>query len=166
MTLPNLTESFLRHLGFEETLLGEARANVTELYAALRRGDLNTALNLSMQQEALGAALRDAATARQASVEMIARELGWNADLFTLTALASQLPDSLAAEVTGARERLTALATELADAHARNANLLGHLRSYFRGVLSGLTAPDAPARYGPSGGRLESPTGVAIQAHG
>jgi hypothetical protein len=160
------TEAFLRHLAFEETLLGEALANVTAIYTALRRGDLGEALNLSAQQESLAGALRDAALARRATAEMIARDLGWNADLFTLTALATQLPESLATQVHAARERLSALASELADAHGRNANLLNHLRSYFRGVLSGLAAPDAPARYGPSGGLLESPSGLAIQAHG
>jgi hypothetical protein len=83
----------------------------------------------------------------------------------TLTALVAKLPET-AADLRAARDRLRALAADLAASQDRNANLIVHLRSYFRGVLSGLAAPDAPARYGPSGGRLEPATAIAIQAHG
>ena len=161
-----LLAPFLRHLGSEEALLRDALAGATEVHAALRRGDLAGALAATARQAATGTALGDAAAVRTASATALARELGISADAPTLAALAAKLPDPLAVVVRAARDRLAAVAADLTAVQARNANLVGHLRSFFRGVLSELTAPGAPLRYGPSGGRLEPATGAAVQARG
>jgi hypothetical protein len=156
-----LTNTLLQHLASEETLLRNALVSVTEIHAALRRGDLAAALALSMAQQAQGAALRAAANERTNSATALARELGIAGEELRLSAIAAKLPDSLAIELQAVRERLTAVTAELNAIQIRNANLIGHLRSFFRGVLSDLTAPGAPQRYGPSGSRLEAITGTA-----
>ncbi len=167
-----LADTLIRHLGREEALLRTALANVTAIHAALRCGDLATALGISTQ--ALAAELREAADDRSAAATALAREVARLSEsgsaclaldsesratgevkTVTLTALAANLPEPHAAELLATRVRLAAVTAELAEVQARNANLITHLRSYFRGVLSELTAPEAPLRYGPSGSRLE-----------
>lgn len=160
-----LADTLLRHLGREEALLRTALAGVTAVAEALRRGDLVAAFDASAQQ-ALATELRDAANERSAAAIALAREVGLSGESLTLAALAASLPEQHAAELLAARERLTTLTAEMAAIQARNANLITHLRSFFRGVLSELTAPDAPLRYGPSGSRLEPATGAAVQARG
>jgi hypothetical protein len=156
----------LQHLDREEALLRSALANVTELHAALCRGDLSAAQAICAGQQPLAVNLRATAEERAAEAARLARELGLPGEGVTLAALAAQLPEHLAAGLLGARARFTALAADLSAVQARNANLLAHLRSFFRGVLSGVTAPEAPPRYGPSGSRLEPVTGVAVQGRG
>jgi hypothetical protein len=156
--------TFLQCLNLEESLLRDALANVAALRDALRRGQIAESLDLSAQQTTLGDALREAAAARGVAARELASEVGLTGEELTLSALAAQLPESLAAEVRTARARLAAVTAELSSIHTDNANLIGHLRSFFRGVLSGLVAPAAPQRYGPSGGRVES--AGAIQTHG
>jgi hypothetical protein len=162
---PKHARTFLQQLAREESLLRDALANVTVLHGALRRGALAESLTYSTEQAALGVALREAADARTASALELAREVGLTGEDLTLSALAAKLPESLAAEVRDARARLAGVTAELSAVHTDNANLIGHLRSFFRGVLSGLATPGAPQRYGPSGGRVES-AGGAVQAHG
>jgi hypothetical protein len=164
--LPALTAALLTHLDHEEALLRDAHTNVTGLHAALCRGDLAGGRAICAGQPALAAALRAAAEARATASAQLARELGLSGNGITLAALAARLPEELAAGLLAARTRLTALAADLSIIQARNANLLVHLRSFFRGVLSGLTAADAPPRYGPSGRRLEFFTGSAVQGRG
>jgi hypothetical protein len=156
----------LQHLDREEALLRSALLNVTNLHAALCRGDIPAAQAICTGQPALAVALRTAAEERAASAAALATELGLPADGITLTALAAKLPEDEAAGLLTARLHLTALATELGAVQARNANLLAHLRSFFRGVLSGVTAVESPPRYGPSGSRLEPLTGLAVQGRG
>jgi hypothetical protein len=136
------------------------------LSAALCRGDLVAITELTLLQKSMAVSLQDAAEARSASATELARELGLPAQDVTLGALAAKLPEPLAGELRAARDRLTALTTELADVQRRNANLIGHLRSYVRGVLATLTAAEAPARYGPSGSQVVPAAGAAIQARG
>jgi hypothetical protein len=150
-----LADTLLRHLEREESLLRTALAGATEVYAALRGGDLATALGATAQQ-ALATELRETAGARSAAATALAGELGLSDEALTLSGLAARLPESHAAQLRAARDRLAALTTELSAVQSRNANLVSHLRSYFRGVLSELTAPDVPVRYGPSGSRLGS----------
>ncbi len=161
-----LANTLLRCLGSEETLLRNALAGATEIYAALRRGDLAAALSLSAEQQAHADALREAAKPRADAATALARELGLAGEELTLSAIAAKLPDPLTVEVRAARDRLAVVTAKLNALQTRNANLLGHLRSFLRGVLSDLTVPDAPQRYGPSGGRLETATGTAVQGHG
>jgi hypothetical protein len=160
-----LADTLLRHLGREESLLRATLTGVTAVCAALRRGDLAAAFDASAQQ-ALAPQLRETADDRTAAATALAREVGLVGEVLTLTALAAKLPAPHAAELLAARERLAALTAEVSAVQARNANLITSLRSYFRGVLSDLTAPDAPLRYGPSGSRLEPSTGVGVQARG
>lgn len=161
-----LANTLLRCLGSEEALLRNALAGVTEIHTALRRGDLAAALALSTEQQAQGEAFHDAAKARSDAATALGRELGMAGEELTLSAFAAKLPETLAVDVRAARDRLAAVTAELTAIQTRNANLLNHLRSFFRGVLSDLTVPDAPQRYGPSGGRLETATGTAVQGRG
>ena len=158
-------DTLLRHLEREEALLRAALAGVTAVSEALRRGDLASAFDASAQQ-ALATDLREAAAERAAAAMALGREFGLSGEAVTLANLAAKLSEHYATELLAARERLTALTAEIAAIQARNANLITHLRSFFRGVLSELTAPDAPLRYGPSGSRLEPATGAAVQARG
>ena len=150
----SLTAALLRHLESEEALLRTALSNVTGLNDALMRGDLTSGRTICTGQPALADALHDAAEARGAAAAALALELGLAPAGVTLAALAEQLPPDLQAEILAARTRLTALTSELTAIQARNANLTAHLRSFFRGVLSEVTAADAPPRYGPTGRRI------------
>jgi hypothetical protein len=139
---------------------------VSELHTALLNGDLAGARAISERQGAHATALTAAAVDRAASANALAGVLGLPADGLTLATLAAKLPEPMAAQVLAARARLLVVTSELAEFQVRNANLLNHLRSFFRGVLSDLTGFDAPLRYGPSGSRLGPATGVAIQVRG
>jgi hypothetical protein len=132
-----------------------------EVHAALRQGDLAAALALSTQQQAQADAFRATAQARATAATALASELGLSGEELTLSAIAARLPETLAADVRAVQSRLRTVTTELTAIQTRNANLLAHLRSFFRGVLSDLTIPDAPQRYGPSGSWVEAPTGTA-----
>jgi hypothetical protein len=158
-------DTLLRHLGREEDLLRVALAGAAELHAALSRGDLAAAREAAARQRPLAEWLRAAGGDREAAAEALAREAGAPGAPATLARLAAVLPPESGAELLAARERLAAAAAELAAAQARNANLLSHLRSYFRSVLAELTAPGVPARYGPSGARVGPRPGGAL-AHG
>jgi hypothetical protein len=160
-----LADTLLRHLECEEALLRDALAGATEIYEALRRGDLAAAQTAATRQPELGTALAAAAAARTTAAHTLASELGLACEEITLAALAAKLPESETAKVLAVRSRLTALATELTEVQTRNANLVVHLRSYFRGVLADLV-PETPSRYGASGSRLEPATAVAVQARG
>lgn len=161
-----LAASFLQRLRVEEDLLADALASANELYAALRRGDTTAATATTARQRANAASLHDAGAARAIAAGALAHALGIPADGLKLTALAEKLPDDLGAEVLAARERLATVTAELATIQTRNANLLAHLRSFFRGVLSDLTADDTPARYGPSGSWLAPVPGATLPARG
>lgn len=161
-----LTASFVQLLHTEERLLGEAREGLLGVHESLRRGDFAALEAVRPQQELLASALRDAESRRTELACELAAVLGLPANQLTLRALAERLPGPVAGELEAARERLTAATAALADVQRRNANLVGHLRSFFRGVLADLTAADGPVRYGPSGGRLAPAAGAAIQASG
>lgn len=149
-----LVETFLRHLGAEERLLAAVLEKANEVTETLRRGDLRAATAAGAEQHELAAALRAASGARLDAAGALARALNTSHDPLTLAALAEHLPEPERGAVLAARERLAAVAADLNRIQTRNANLLGHLRSFFRGVLSDITADDAPARYGPSGSWL------------
>jgi hypothetical protein len=136
------------------------------VYGALRRGDLAAVVATQPAQESLAAALRDAGTARLAAAGELAADLGLPPDGLTLATLAARLPEPWAAELREVRNRLSAVVAEIAAVQGRNANLIAHLRSYFRDTLIALTAAGSPVRYGPSGVRLSPAAGRAIQARG
>jgi hypothetical protein len=157
----SLANNLLNQLASEEALLRSALAGSNEIFAALRRGDLTAALAFSAEQQTHADALHEAAKPRAEAANALACDLGLTGEELTLTTLAAKLPSALAGEMLAARDRLRAVTAELNSIQARNANLLGHLRSFFRGVLTDLTIPTAPQRYGPSGSRVESATGAA-----
>lgn len=157
-------DHFLASLAAEEQALRAATAAAADLHAALRRGDLSGFDRPAL--EVAAADLQTTTAARNAAAAPLAEAVGLPAAGLTLSALADRLPDPWAAETRAARDRLSGVAAELADLHRRNANLACHLRSYFRGVLSELTAADAPGRYGRSGGWMAPAGGSALTARG
>ncbi len=152
--LSTITETFLQHLRVEEQFLAEVLAKANDVYAALRAGDMRAANAVTTQLNADAAALRAASAQRATVAADLARALGLPAQDLKLSLIVEALPDPLRADVAVVRDRLTAATAELAAVQTRNANLLGHLRSFFRDVLADLTADDTPARYGPSGNWL------------
>ena len=146
--------AFLRCLGVEETLLTEALAIADDVSAALRSGDIASAIAATTRQRTLAGELAAAGMTRTASANALAQHLDLPNAGLTLSLLAERLPAPFADDVRAARERLAGLTSRFAAVQTRNANLLGHLRSFFRGVLADLAPTDAPVRYGPSGSRV------------
>jgi hypothetical protein len=165
-TIDPLADSLLRHLRDEEALLRESLALLTGVSAALRAGDLGAVAAAQPAQESLAAALQAVHAARLAPVEALAAAVGLPGEGLTLGVLAMRLPEPWADQARKARDRLIAVAAEIAAVQGRNANLIAHLRSFFRGALRALTAADAPVRYGRSGVCLVPAAGGAIQASG
>jgi hypothetical protein len=153
-SLPLLTEALVQLLAREETLLREGLANAAAMYEALRRGDVPAALAAARQQGPLAASLASATSARAAHAAVLDGTLLLDGKEPTLTLLADQLPEPQATSLRDIRTRLLVVTSELSVIQARNANLLSHLRLFFRGVLAGILPPDVPLRYGPSGRRL------------
>jgi len=157
----------LDHLRDEEFLLRETLASLTELNAGLRAGDLAAVAAARPRQEALAAALAGRNVTRAAVAARLADDLGLPPGTpLTLACLADHLPDEVGADLLAARTRFAALARGIADYQRRNAILVRHLRSYFRGVMAVLAAADAPTRYGPSGSCLAPAGRGAILARG
>ncbi|MDB5307478.1 MAG: FlgN protein [Gemmataceae bacterium] len=161
-----LTADLLDHLRDEESLLREALASLTDLFAALRRGDLNAVNATRPRQESLAAALSHRHPTRAAAAARLAEAVGLPPADLTLSILAAHLPSDAASGLLAARDRLADLAAQLKEYQRRNAILIRHLRSYFRGVMSALAGADAPVRYGPSGSSLTPKTGTMIQTRG
>ena len=160
------TDTLLARVRLEEGLLRDALANAADVYAGLRAGDLARVSAGVPRQEQQADALRAAAAARAAAATELAAAVGLPSDGLTLSALAERLGEPAASDLLAFRDQLRQLSAELISYQQGNANLIGHLRQYFRGVLSGLTGGDAPARYGPSGSRLEPVTGLAVLTRG
>ncbi|HEX4608856.1 MAG TPA: hypothetical protein VH092_11685, partial [Urbifossiella sp.] len=97
--------------------------------------------------------------------EALAAAVGLPAAGLTLAALAARAPGPAGDDLLAARARLAAATAELAGIQQRYANLAFHLRSYFRGVMSALTAAGGPSRYGPTGAVL-GPAGGTLQTRG
>jgi hypothetical protein len=162
-----LTASFLQHLDTEEQLLRDALTVAADLYASLRKGDLAPIKITQPRQEQLAAALRMGSDRREAAAIRLAQALGLPPEGLTLSVLAKHLGEPVSTRILAARERLSAITKQLMDFQQRNANLIHHLRSYFRSVLSALTkTSDVPVRYGSSGARLTPGFGAAIKARG
>ena len=148
-----LAEQLLEQLAGEEELLRVARECVMGLYTSLRKGDVPAVHAALPRNEALAARLAAAAEQRQAAATRLAAALGLPGTA-SLQQLAAAAPDPFGPQLLAARTALRALTTQVDQFRAANANLIDRLRSFFHDVLSGLTAPDAPARYGPTGNRL------------
>jgi hypothetical protein len=160
-----LSRQLLDRLADEEALLRAAVASAAELHTALRKGDRTHLAAVQAIQENLAARMNSAALARHRAATELAAGLHRPAGSPPkLASLAEALPEPEAADLLAARDRLATVAGELARWNGRNANLVAHLRSYFRGVLASLTAAGAD-RYGPAG-TLVGPAGGALQARG
>jgi hypothetical protein len=162
---PPPTDRLLALLRDEAALLGTAVEHAAGVHAALRRGDVPTVAAALPHHERLADALRGLAAERGGAAAAVATAAGLPADGVTLAELADRLP-AAAGQLLAARDRLRELSAELISYQTGNANLIRHLRSYFRGVLSGPTEAAAPVRYGPSGTRVDPPSGIRVLARG
>jgi FlgN protein len=142
----------------EEEVLKNSRESLTRVHLALRRGDLESLDTARVEQERLAADLRDLSTGRMDAVRILAHAVGVPVERPALTEIADRLPSAQATELQSLRARMRTTVGEVVELQKTNANLVQTLRSFFRGVLSGLTAPETPTRYGPTGGRLQSIT--------
>lgn len=160
-----LAEQLLDQLAGEQDLLRQARECVMGLYASLRKGDVPAVQAALPRDEALVSRLYSQGERRQDAATRLAAALGLPPNS-TLQLLAAHTPEPFAARLLAARTALRGLAAQVDQYRYLNANLIDRLRSFFQDVLSGLTTPDAPARYGPSGARLTAPAVSATVVSG
>ena len=158
--------NLIDRLAAEEKTLRAALQSLITLYDSLRRGKPTELEALRANQEILAGQLTDLSKARDEAARSLALALGLGDQDIILASLIQHISDPDATLLKEARERLTALTAEMTLYRERNANLLSHLRSYFRNVLSAITAVDAPVRYGRSGGFVSQPTGSRFLAKG
>lgn len=160
-----LAEQLLDQLSGEEDLLRQARECVMGLYASLRKGDVPAVQAALPRNEALASRLYSQSEQRQVAAARLAVAVGLPPNC-SLQSIASQTPEPFAGRLLAARNTLRGLAAQVDQYRYLNANLIDRLRSFFQDVLSGLTTPDAPARYGPSGARLTAPAVSATVVSG
>lgn len=152
------TERLLGHLRHEAALLSTSKETLLGVHHALRQGDLKALAAAQPHQEKLAADLHDASARRATVADEMAGSLGLPRGNPSLTDLADRLPPTLAKQLREVRDQLRAVVAEVVELQRANANLVQTLRSYFRGVLSGLATAETPSttRYGPTGGRLQT----------
>lgn len=160
-----LVQTLLARLQAEESVLQAGRQVVLRLYTTLRKGDIPAVEELWSEHERLAADLTARAGEREAAAAALAETLGLPATA-TLTELAAPLSPPLAEAIRSARARLRDLTAQVGQFQSANANLIAHLRSYFHGVLNGLTADPPSPRYGPTGSTVVSPVEAALTASG
>jgi len=160
-----LVQALLARLQAEEAVLQSGRQVVLRLYTTLRKGDIPAVEALWPEHERLAADLTARAGERETAAAALAAAVGLPAAA-TLAELAARLSPPLAEAVLAARARLRALTTVVGQFQSANANLIAHLRSYFRGVLSGLTADPPSPRYGPTGSAVAGTVEAALTACG
>ena len=164
--LHSAAESLLEQLRLEVDLLAATRASVQGLHTALRRGDLPALNGFHAHQERLAAEMQLRAKEREAASAKLSGMVGLSRPGASLRDIGERLPDELAGRLEAQRDRLHESAQVISQFQSANANLIAHLRSYFRGVLSTLAIEGSPIRYGPSGSRVIGALGAAIQATG
>lgn len=165
-SLESLIEPLLRQLDREAELLHVAIERSREVYEALRAGDLPRMMSTLPQQKALAEELQIQAENRTRLAVLIAELVSLKSEELTLCKLAAHLPEKFQHELSARRDSLSLLSAELISFQQSNANLIHHLRTYFQGVLSGLTTEAVPTRYGPSGARVGVSTGMMVLARG
>ncbi|MBX9580865.1 MAG: hypothetical protein K2X87_11205, partial [Gemmataceae bacterium] len=101
--------ALLDHLRAEEALLGRARAVLTELHAAVRRGDLSATDAARPKLDEITAATAGRRAARDAVAAELAAAVGLPPGPVTLSALTDRLPEPTAGELRAARDRLAVL---------------------------------------------------------
>lgn len=153
-----LTDRLSDFLRREEEVLRGSQESLRRVQQALKQGDLDSLHQARIEQERLTADLRDISTGRMDAVRVLAHAVGVPVLNPALTEITDRLPSGSAEELRLMRDRLRATVSEVVELQKTNATLIQSLRSFFRGVLSGLSGPEAPARYGPTGGRLQSIT--------
>lgn len=156
--LQKMTSRLRDFLLREEEVLRHSQESLSRVHKALRRGDLVSLDTARVEQERLASDLRELSTGRMDAARILAHAVGVPVESPALTEIADRLPTGLATEIQTLRDRMRSTVGEVVELQKTNANLIQTLRSYFRGVLSGLTAPETPTRYGPTGGRLQSIT--------
>ncbi len=164
--LRSAAESLLEQLRLDEDLLTAMRTSVQSLHAALRRGDLPALSGFHAHQERLATEMQFRAKEREATSAILASMVGLPRAGASLRDIGERLPAKDAALLSAQRDRLHESAQIIAQFQCANANLIAHLRSYFRGVLSTLAIEGTPVRYGPSGSRVIGALGAAIHATG
>ena len=161
-----LAEDLLSLLQVEHDLLTQARQGVMGLYAALRNGDVAAVQQAQPRNEALADRLTAHADARATAAARLAIVLDLPPDA-SLQAVAARSPEPFASRLLVARTTLRTLATQVDQFRSANANLIDRLRGFFHDVLAGLTTPDTPTRYGPSGAWLSTqPASATVVASG
>jgi FlgN protein len=158
-------QALLAQLQAEEEVVRAGRQVVMRLYTTLRKGDLPAVEALWPEHEQLAADLKGRAAIRELAAVALAAALDLPPTA-TLTELAAPLSPPLAEAVLGARQRLRALTRQVEQFQSANANLISHLRCYFRGVLNGLAADPPSPRYGPTGTAVSGPVAAALTASG
>ena len=164
--LRSAAESLLEQLRLEEDLLAATQASVQGLHAALRRGDLPALNGFHAHQERLATEMQFRAKEREVASANLSGMVGLSRPGASLRDIGERLPAEEAARLAAQRDRLHESAQVISQFQSANANLIAHLRSYFRGVLSTLAIEGTPVRYGPSGSRVIGALGAAIHATG
>ncbi len=127
-----------------------------EVYAALRGGNSASIATAQVKLTNFAVSLQQVEDERAVSTTVIAHLLGLSNDRPSLAELVQKLSGPESAQLNSIRNQLATATAEFQAAQHRNANLIHHLRCYFRDVLSALMAADRPDRYGPTGSRLAS----------
>ena len=152
--LKELTQRLREYLRREDAFLQESKEALARVHQALKHGDLAQLDQARIEQERLAAELREVSTQRMDAVRVLAHAVGVPMEKPALKDISERLPTDSATELLEIRERLRATVSEVIALQKSNATIVQSLRSFFRGVLSGLSAPETPTRYGPTGARL------------
>ena len=158
--------SLVSHLYDEERLLLAVIQATESLQATLRHGDVASFREVQANQADSATQLATIAAARSTVMLPLAEHFKIPHNRLTLRILAEKLSPPESDDLRILHGRLLVAATSLKRVQAQTANLLVHLRSYFRNVLSTLAVSEATERYGPTGSRLGTGSGMAIQACG
>jgi flagellar biosynthesis/type III secretory pathway chaperone len=152
--LRDLTRRLRENLTREDAFLQESKVALARAHSALKHGNLAQLDQARIEQERLAAELRDVSTQRMDVVRVLAHAVGVPMDSPSLKDISDRLPPESARELLEIRDQLRSTVREVITLQKSNATIIQSLRSFFRGVLSGLTAPETPTRYGPTGARL------------
>lgn len=158
--------SLVAHLWDEERLIQVVIEATDSLVDAMRNGDANTFREAQNIQAKLSVQLATASAECAQALSTIAARLGITEGKLTLRELGEKLSPADSYELCLVQARLSIAAQTLKRVQSQAANLLMHLRSYFRNVFSTLAMSDTTERYGRSGSLLGAGAGSAIQACG
>jgi len=158
--------TLVAHLWDEERLILVVIQATESLVDAMRHGDADTFREAQVIQAEFAVQLATASAACCKAMTPIAAQLSIPAGQLTLRILAEKLSPADSYELRLVQTKLNTAAQALRRVQYQTANLLIHLRSYFRNVLSTLAVSETTERYGRSGSLLGTGSGSAIQACG